>query len=258
MKPKVFELLAFLLRHPGQVFSRDQLLEQVWGYDYAGETRTVDVHVHWLRAVVEPDPQHPSLIETVRGHRLRPAAARRLGCRSPRQRTRLRIPRRSSATVPEAGMVRTQAMRMFPATPQRTAEKRSLEPTPMIADEITWVVETGIPKCDAPKMIVAAVVSAANPWTGSSFTTLWPIVLMIRQPPAAVPSEIALAASEDHPQRDGRFGEHAAGDERQGDDAHRLLGVVRAMAERHVRGRDDLEPPESIVDPFRVGAAGRH
>ena len=42
-------------------------------------------------------------------------------------------------------------------------------------------------------MIVAAVVSAANPWTGSSFTTRWPIVLMIRQPPAAVPSEIAVA-----------------------------------------------------------------
>jgi DNA-binding response OmpR family regulator len=67
MKPKVFELLAFLLRHPGQVFSREQLLEQVWGYDYAGETRTVDVHVHWLRTVVEPDPAAPTLIQTVRG-----------------------------------------------------------------------------------------------------------------------------------------------------------------------------------------------
>jgi two-component system response regulator RegX3 len=67
MKPKVFELLAFLLRHPGQVVSRDQLLEQVWGYDYPGETRTVDVHVHWLRAVVEEDPRNPTLISTVRG-----------------------------------------------------------------------------------------------------------------------------------------------------------------------------------------------
>ena len=86
-------------------------------------------------------------------------------------------------------------MMMFPATPQRTAENRSLAPTPMIADEMTWVVDTGIPKCDAPKMIVAAVVSAAKPWTGSSFTTRWPIVLMIRQPPAAVPSEIAEAAA---------------------------------------------------------------
>jgi DNA-binding response OmpR family regulator len=67
MKPKVFELLAFLLRHPGQVFSREQLLEQVWGYDYAGETRTVDVHVHWLRSAVEPDPAAPELVQTVRG-----------------------------------------------------------------------------------------------------------------------------------------------------------------------------------------------
>jgi len=67
VKPKVFELLAFLLRHPGQVITRDQLLEQVWGYDYPGETRTVDVHVHWLRAVVEADPSRPRIIETVRG-----------------------------------------------------------------------------------------------------------------------------------------------------------------------------------------------
>jgi DNA-binding response OmpR family regulator len=67
LKPKVFELLAFLVRHPGQVMSRDHLLEQVWGYDYAGETRTVDVHVHWLRAAIEPDPANPSVIQTIRG-----------------------------------------------------------------------------------------------------------------------------------------------------------------------------------------------
>lgn len=67
MKPKVFDLLAFLLRHPGQVVSRDQLLEQVWGYDYPGETRTVDVHIHWLRSAVEPEPSNPTLIQTVRG-----------------------------------------------------------------------------------------------------------------------------------------------------------------------------------------------
>jgi DNA-binding response OmpR family regulator len=67
LKPKVFELLAFLARHPGQVMSRDQLLEQVWGYDYAGETRTVDVHVHWLRAAIEPDPANPQLVQTIRG-----------------------------------------------------------------------------------------------------------------------------------------------------------------------------------------------
>jgi len=67
MKPKAFELLAFLVRHPGQVFTRDQLLEHVWGYDYAGETRTVDVHVHWLRSQIEEDPGSPALLHTVRG-----------------------------------------------------------------------------------------------------------------------------------------------------------------------------------------------
>jgi len=67
LKPKAFELLAFLMRHPGQAFTRDQLLEKVWGYDYAGETRTVDVHVHWLRSQIEPDPGRPAFIHTVRG-----------------------------------------------------------------------------------------------------------------------------------------------------------------------------------------------
>ena len=67
IKPQAFELLAFLLRHPGQVFTRDQLLERVWGYDYAGETRTVDVHIHWLRGQVEVDPRQPAFIHTVRG-----------------------------------------------------------------------------------------------------------------------------------------------------------------------------------------------
>jgi DNA-binding response OmpR family regulator len=67
IKPKAFELLAFLLRHPGQAFTRDQLLEHVWGYDYAGETRTVDVHVHWLRTTLEDDASSPKFIHTVRG-----------------------------------------------------------------------------------------------------------------------------------------------------------------------------------------------
>ncbi len=67
VKPKVFELLAFLVRNTGQVVTRDQLLEHVWGYDYAGETRTVDVHVHWLRAAIEEDPARPTLIQTIRG-----------------------------------------------------------------------------------------------------------------------------------------------------------------------------------------------
>jgi DNA-binding response OmpR family regulator len=67
VKPKAFELLAYLLRHAGQVISREQLLEHVWGYDYLGETRTVDVHVHWLRGQLEDDPAHPRFLQTVRG-----------------------------------------------------------------------------------------------------------------------------------------------------------------------------------------------
>jgi DNA-binding response OmpR family regulator len=67
IKPKAFDLLAFLVRHPGQVFTRDQLLERVWGYDYAGETRTVDVHMHWLRSDIETDTGHPVFLQTVRG-----------------------------------------------------------------------------------------------------------------------------------------------------------------------------------------------
>jgi DNA-binding response OmpR family regulator len=67
VKPKAFELLGFLLRHQGQVFTREQLLERVWGYDYAGESRTVDVHVHWLRGELEEDPANPVFLQTVRG-----------------------------------------------------------------------------------------------------------------------------------------------------------------------------------------------
>ena len=67
LKPRACELLAFVIRNPGQVFTRDQLLEKVWGYDYGGETRTVDVHVHWLRQRIEEDPAHPALLQTVRG-----------------------------------------------------------------------------------------------------------------------------------------------------------------------------------------------
>jgi DNA-binding response OmpR family regulator len=67
IKPKAFDLLAFLIRNAGQVFSREQLLEKVWGYDYAGESRTVDVHVHALRKAVEADAANPRYIQTVRG-----------------------------------------------------------------------------------------------------------------------------------------------------------------------------------------------
>ncbi|RLC96528.1 MAG: DNA-binding response regulator [Chloroflexi bacterium] len=64
---KEFDLLVYLMRNRGRVFSRDHLLDRVWGYDYAGDTRTVDVHVSWLRRKLEPDPAHPRYLVTVRG-----------------------------------------------------------------------------------------------------------------------------------------------------------------------------------------------
>jgi two-component system OmpR family response regulator len=67
LTPKEFDLLHFLARNKGFVFSREQLLEKVWGYDYAGGTRTVDVHIRWLRKKVETDPGHPKHLLTVRG-----------------------------------------------------------------------------------------------------------------------------------------------------------------------------------------------
>jgi len=64
---KEFDLLAFLARNRGLVFNREQLLERVWGYDYVGGTRTVDVHVRWLREKVEENPAKPKRLITVRG-----------------------------------------------------------------------------------------------------------------------------------------------------------------------------------------------
>jgi len=64
---KEFDLLHYLASHPHQVFSREQLLDQVWGYTYAGETSTVTVHVRHLREKIEADPANPRLIETVWG-----------------------------------------------------------------------------------------------------------------------------------------------------------------------------------------------
>ncbi len=67
LAPKEFDLLAFLAGNKGFVFSRDQLLEKVWGYEFAGDTRTVDVHIRWLRQKLEDNPQKPSHLITVRG-----------------------------------------------------------------------------------------------------------------------------------------------------------------------------------------------
>jgi DNA-binding response OmpR family regulator len=67
LTPKEFDLLAFLATNRGFVFSRDQLLEKVWGYDFAGDTRTIDVHIRWLRQKIETDPDNPKHLVTVRG-----------------------------------------------------------------------------------------------------------------------------------------------------------------------------------------------
>ncbi len=67
LKPKEFDLLAFLAAHPMHVFSRESLLDSVWGFDFIGGSRTVDVHVRWLRTKLERDPSKPQLIQTVYG-----------------------------------------------------------------------------------------------------------------------------------------------------------------------------------------------
>ncbi|MGQ9599385.1 MAG: response regulator transcription factor [Anaerolineae bacterium] len=67
LKPKEFDLLVFLVRHKGIALSRDLILDRVWGWDYGGGTRTVDVHIRWLREKIEPSPAKPQRIITVRG-----------------------------------------------------------------------------------------------------------------------------------------------------------------------------------------------
>jgi DNA-binding response OmpR family regulator len=67
LKPKEYDLLVFLTRHRGMALSRDLILERVWGWNYDGVSRNVDVHVRWLRKKIEPDPANPIRIVTVRG-----------------------------------------------------------------------------------------------------------------------------------------------------------------------------------------------
>jgi DNA-binding response OmpR family regulator len=67
LKPKEYELLLFLARHRSMVLSRDVILQRVWGWDFVGGSRTVDVHVRWLREKIEDDPARPTRIVTVRG-----------------------------------------------------------------------------------------------------------------------------------------------------------------------------------------------
>jgi two-component system, OmpR family, response regulator len=67
LSPKEFDLLAFLMRNRGQVFNREQLVEKVWGYDYGGTARTVDVHMRSLRRKIENNPVKPEHLITVHG-----------------------------------------------------------------------------------------------------------------------------------------------------------------------------------------------
>ena len=67
LRPKEYDLLAYLAQHPGRAIDRDQILNDVWNYDFAGGSRTVDVHMRWLRRKIEPDPATPTHLLTVRG-----------------------------------------------------------------------------------------------------------------------------------------------------------------------------------------------
>ena len=67
LPPKQFQLLAYLMQHPGEVLSRRDLMAAVWKTDYMGDTRTLDVHIRWLRQRIEEDPSKPKFIRTVRG-----------------------------------------------------------------------------------------------------------------------------------------------------------------------------------------------
>jgi DNA-binding response OmpR family regulator len=67
LSPKEYDLLLFLARHRGATLTRDLILDRVWGWDFGGGTRTVDVHIRGLREKIEPDPANPSRIVTVRG-----------------------------------------------------------------------------------------------------------------------------------------------------------------------------------------------
>ena len=67
MKPREFSLLAMFATNKGRAFTRNQILEHLWGHDYIGDSRTVDVHVRWLREKIEADPSKPRRIVTIRG-----------------------------------------------------------------------------------------------------------------------------------------------------------------------------------------------
>jgi len=67
LSPKEFRILELFITHPRRVWSREQLLERIWGADFVGDSKTVDVHIRWLREKLESDPSHPEYLLTVRG-----------------------------------------------------------------------------------------------------------------------------------------------------------------------------------------------
>lgn len=67
LSPKEYRLLELFMQHPRRVWSRDKLLEQIWGHDYFGDSKTVDVHIRWLREKLEENPSAPAFLQTVRG-----------------------------------------------------------------------------------------------------------------------------------------------------------------------------------------------
>ncbi len=67
LKPKEYDLLLYFAEHPRRVLSRERILQDVWGWEYIGDSRTVDVHVRWLRQKIEADPSRPTRLVTVRG-----------------------------------------------------------------------------------------------------------------------------------------------------------------------------------------------
>jgi DNA-binding response OmpR family regulator len=79
LSAREFDLLSILMRNAGRALSREELLAQVWGEDWIGDPRTLDVHVRWLRLKIEEDPAEPEYIQTVRGHGYRFAGPEELG-----------------------------------------------------------------------------------------------------------------------------------------------------------------------------------
>jgi DNA-binding response OmpR family regulator len=67
LTPRMTHLLQVLMRHPGEVLEREQLFREVWKTEYMGDTRTLDVHISWLREAIEEDPHKPHLLKTIRG-----------------------------------------------------------------------------------------------------------------------------------------------------------------------------------------------